>query len=432
MIDPIFLGRYLIGVVVSVLVFLLVEFMIRVAKIRDSNQKSSLYVIALASCFSSMLYVPFLLSVQTHGNRLVLFFPNIVKGLEMAVMIGFMQVRGGFLFLNSQLIFLILTIGSVLFFVVALVLSRVYVERVFHAEKCGDKRLLSILAGVCNEMKMKVPSVFMIEGVNAFVFGVPAVLAVGKELVKNINDRELELILRHEINHIKHHDNILKPFLFSLRILFFVNPVVHVLSKKIAKEREFLADRISETRKDKVLFLYTLVRLNELSIEKKRLFFSIASSPLVKSNLIMRTETLLSEPRKGKIYPYFVSFWILSILLIAGTYVPRDFSHLEAVPVLDKITFTEIGGRLGDPPEFFYRENVHAQGTVFLHTIPTAPETREFLPVFRPEDIRNPLFNGGAGKMNFRSYSIDLKIVVAAILVISLLFGFVQYRRHNF
>ena len=66
MIDLGFLMKFLTGVGISALVFLVVESIIKVTTIQDNNQRSNLYSIALLSCFSSILYAPFLLNVQIH------------------------------------------------------------------------------------------------------------------------------------------------------------------------------------------------------------------------------------------------------------------------------------------------------------------------------------------------------------------------------
>jgi beta-lactamase regulating signal transducer with metallopeptidase domain len=325
MLEPGILQKFLVGVGVSVLVLCAVEILIKVAHIDDSAQKSRLYMIALFSCFSSILYIPFFVNISAHGNEFILMFPNIVREIKTALHSGIVTMRGEFLFINFRVILLILMVISALFFVFALVFSKVYIVKRYSAEKCEDKRILAILDKVCQDMNMKLPDVLSIKGVNAFVFGVPPVLAVGTELVKNTNEKELELVIRHEMNHIKNFDHVLKPFFSSLRILFFANPVVHILSEKIAEEREFLADKVSETKKDRLLFMYTLVRLCELNVDKTKGFSSALFSPLIRPNLTMRKEILFSESKKGRKYTYFVFIWIFAILLVAGTYASTDF-----------------------------------------------------------------------------------------------------------
>jgi len=422
MIDLGVLMNFLTGVGISALIFLFVEFIIKVTTVQDNNQKSNLYSIALLSCFSIILYAPFLLNVQIHGDQLVLFFPNILIELEAALKTGFFITRGGSVFFNFRLIFLGLLGVSLLFFVSTLVLSKSYVKRRFHAEQCEDKRLITVLKRVCHNMGVKVPEVLMIEGVNAFVFGVPAVLAVGKELLTNTDEKELELVLKHEMNHIKHHENVLKPFLSSLRILFFFNPVVHVLSRKIAKEREFFADKVFEKRKNKLMFLYTLVRLNELHITKKRLLFSITSSPLVKSNLVMRTETLLSESRRRRIYPYLVSFWVFVLLLVAGAYVSSNFLRPRPIPLSDAVP--DDFNRFGEPAGPLYMGDVRAHQKGVLEYVPPAG-MRKF--VYNPTGAGGPPFDVVAGRMSHSFYGIDVDKVTAVLLVISLSSGLVQY-----
>ena len=85
--------------------------------------------------------------------------------------------------------------------------------------------------------------VFVYDGAtNAFVFGFPTSLAISKELIHCLSEKELRMAIRHELAHIKNKDLIIKPVLQALRILFFYNPIVHLLYYKMIKERELMAD----------------------------------------------------------------------------------------------------------------------------------------------------------------------------------------------
>jgi beta-lactamase regulating signal transducer with metallopeptidase domain len=424
MIDLIFLKRVVAGIGISVLIFVIMEFMIQLMHIQNNNQRFHLYVIVLLSSFSSILYSPFLLNIQAHGNHVALFLPNVSRELEAILEGGLVNVRRGFVFINFRLIFLILMVVSLLFFVSTLVLSRFYVKRRLRADQCIDQKTIAVLERVCSDMKMKVPEVVMVDGLNAFVFGIPAVLAVGKELVRNCNEKELRLVFRHEMNHIRNRDNILKPILFSLRIFFFFNPVIHVVSQKIATEREFLADNISKTRKDKILFLYTLARLRELHIEKKRLLFSITSSPLLKPNLTLRTETLLSEPTSIKWHTYCVSLWVFTLLLVAGSYVSSPMLRAGNIPFSDGMALFKVG--IIEPPAEFMENKYRDHGTVLACAIGIEPVRCRI--GGRPERVDNPprVF---PERMNGGLYDIDVRILIAAIIVVSLTGGMIRHHR---
>ena len=94
MIDLGGLMNFLAGVGISALIFLVVESIIKVTTIQDNNQKSNLYIIALLSCFSSILYAPFLLNVQIHGGKLVLFLSVNLSGFIGRVFTFFCEYLG--------------------------------------------------------------------------------------------------------------------------------------------------------------------------------------------------------------------------------------------------------------------------------------------------------------------------------------------------
>ncbi|MGD2248296.1 MAG: M56 family metallopeptidase [Candidatus Methanofastidiosia archaeon] len=423
MIEPGILQKFLVGVGVSVLALCAVEILIKVNKIDDSAQKSYLYMIALFSCFSSILYTPFFVSISARGDQLVLFFPNTVKEITTALNSGIVSMRGEFLFVNFRVILLILMIGSALFFVFALGFSRYYIVKRYSAESCKDKRILTVLEKVCQDMNMRKPDVLSIKGVNAFVFGIPPVLAVGTDLIENTNEKELELVIRHEMNHIKNFDHVLKPFFSSLRILFFINPVVHVLSQKIAEEREFLADNVSETRKDRLLFMYTLVRLCELNVDRTKGFSSALFSPLIRPNLTMRKEILFSKSKKRRKYTYFVFMGVFAILLVAGTYVSSGFwSGKPLFRGVEGVGKECVGCGIGVTGEKFGEFGI---GCVGEHGLPPGISHGLRESMGRLKEARS-FFEKAHIEYGF--YSIDVDVLIG-LIAIFLVCGCVQYMR---
>jgi beta-lactamase regulating signal transducer with metallopeptidase domain len=334
MIDIIFLTNLLTGAAVSTLFFVIVEVLIRTMKIHDHRQRSNLYLLALFSSFSSIAYTFHPLGIHWNGDKLVLTLPNIVSLPRNMFMMGFINARG-FRGFDLRIIFFVLIVVSLSLFLSIIFFSTYYMKKRFNLKKCKDKEIVELMKKICCESNVNMPKIMVAEGINAFVFGVPPVLVIGKELLERTTEKELELILKHEVNHIKNHDNIIKPFIFSMRILFFFNPVVHILSQNLTSEREFLADRVSEIKKEKVLFLYALLKLNEAHIGKKNIIPSAVSFTLIRSNLKVRTDKLLREEKRTGFHPWIVSFWIFAILIIGGMYVSSNFVAPKGGPPLD-------------------------------------------------------------------------------------------------
>jgi beta-lactamase regulating signal transducer with metallopeptidase domain len=124
------------------------------------------------------------------------------------------------------------------------------------------------------------PKIFIFNGCpNAFVFGYPVSLAISNKLISCLSKSELQMVLRHELAHIKNRDFILKPFLQTMRILFFYNPVVHFLYYKMINERELLADSLFLNFKtDKITFMEAIVKIHGSTNYHKLLPKSIIGS----------------------------------------------------------------------------------------------------------------------------------------------------------
>ncbi len=399
--DNIFLTKVVIGVVISVLVWGIIEMLMRIMNIHDHRQRSYLYFITILSSFSSIVYAFFFFGVHINGDELLVSFPD-AMGLKMALGLATIEK---FRFFDFRFIFFSLIIISVFVFVFTLFFSSIYIKKMANLKKCENKKIIDVVKRVCRHKKVDPPKIMMVNGVNAFVFGFPPILAIGKDLIENVNEKELELIITHEVNHIKNYDTVLKPFLFSLRILFFFNPVVHVLSRNLTREREFLADNVSDIKKEKVLFLYSLVRLSELHCGKNNIVPSVLSFPLVKPNLKARTETLLRENKKTGMRPFFISLWVFALLIMVGMYVsttvtpgrgpPLDTAHMPERILnfhpLDKVPDHGFGPMGGVEPLF------KSQNHSFV------PDQRAFF------------------KSMPRFYHVDVTTAVTFILVIPLL-----------
>lgn len=414
-----FLTKLLIGIAVSVLLFAAVELLMRIMNIHDHRQRSHLYLIALLSSFSSIGYTFFLFGIHIRGDELILAFPNVMANLTHLFMKELLHTRGGF---DVRVIFFILMVVSLSVFIFTLFFSKFYMKRVF--EPCEDKNVLGLIRRMCCESKVEMPKVMMTKGINAFVFGVPPVLAVGRELVEKTSEKELELILKHEVNHIKNHDNILKPFLFSLRILFFFNPVVHILSQNLTREREFLADKVSEIKKEKVLFLHALVRLSEIHIGKDNMVPSV-SFTFGRSNLKARTDTLLCETRRSGTRPYFVFLYIFTILIIAGMYVSSNPVGFGGMVPVETALHGKAPERIGVP--HYQIDNSNAHAVISLPRIVGKDVESVFTSDVRwgsPPDVPSSRIVRGAP---FMFYSVDAKTVIITLLILPLLFEFSYY-----
>jgi hypothetical protein len=130
---------------------------------------------------------------------------------------------------------------------------------------CMDPVVLGLVSRTAGNMGVRPPRLFMYDGpANAFVFGYPATLVLSSRLLRRLTEAELELCIRHELAHIKNGDLLVKPMLQSLRILFVYNPGVHLLVRRMFKERELSADRLFiRSKKDRIDFMSALATLHQ-------------------------------------------------------------------------------------------------------------------------------------------------------------------------
>jgi Zn-dependent protease with chaperone function len=132
------------------------------------------------------------------------------------------------------------------------------------ARPCLDPEILELVGRTAKKMGVRSPRVYICDGpANAFVFGYPATLVISSRLLRRLTGAELELCIRHELAHVRNGDLLVKPLLQSIRILFVYNPGVHLLVRRMLKERELAADRLFiKSRNDRIDFMSALATLH--------------------------------------------------------------------------------------------------------------------------------------------------------------------------
>ena len=190
-------------------------------------------------------------------------------------------------FINLNILLISLCI---LYLIFSFIFSKKIILKSVGAKKCYNSEITHLVSKLCIELKIKMPKIFIFNGnPNAFVFGFPVSLAISNELINCLSKSELEMALRHEFAHIKSRDFILKPFLQTMRILFFYNPVVHFLYYKMINERELLADSLFlKSKTDKITFMEAIVKIHGFTNYHKllpRSIYGSCSLSLIKHNI---------------------------------------------------------------------------------------------------------------------------------------------------
>jgi len=189
-------------------------------------------------------------------------------------------------FLILNLLLLIICISYLIF---SFTIGKIFILKKFNAKECNDPEVLKIVESLSQELKIKMIKVFVYDGVpNAFVFGFPTSLAISKELINCLSKKEFCMAIRHELAHIKNNDLIIKPVLHALRMLFFYNPIVHLLYYKMIKERELMADSsFIKSQEEKITLIEALMKIHKCTNQQKlfsQTFCKSYSSSLLSHN----------------------------------------------------------------------------------------------------------------------------------------------------
>lgn len=156
----------------------------------------------------------------------------------------------------------------------------------------------------------------------------------------NYTDKELSLVLEHEICHIRSHDNFKKLFFICISILFWWNPLSHIFSSEVEMLNEMSCDRkiTAELDSDGLKeYLNTMLSVTKKlnggsSQENARLVSSFA----MEQSLPNRCEVMLRrkerKPQRAQrlICLAFLMVFILSFFVIVQPYFPAPPIEDEA------------------------------------------------------------------------------------------------------
>jgi hypothetical protein len=228
-----------------------------------------------------------------------------------------------------------------------LLFSKQIIACVLECEPATDSRLLTVVRNVSSELGLSIKQVMVCKKkCDAFVYGYPPFLAVGKDLLDALDDSELRIIIRHELYHVKGRDTLLKPFLAALCIVFLYNPMSWFLYRRVFTDRECCADQASITcSQDTRTFLSLLLKFHSLACGTS---CSLAVHWIGATN---RIDSLLFAEKARKIPVFLCLFFTLSSLFVGGTQLfENQYVEINSSPPLD----SEAYGPQADFSGYFY------------------------------------------------------------------------------
>ncbi len=181
---------------------------------------------------------------------------------------------------------------------------------------------------------------------------VPSVIGVLKPLIflpistlSNLSIKQVEMILLHELAHIKRYDYLFNMIQTTFDILFFFNPAFRWISQQIRTERELVCDDIAvAVSKDALNYAKTLTLLEEMKMKTYFLKTSVAFNGNNKS-FSNRIKRLFNQEEKYHLR--FTNFLIsiLFFLISSGTIFSQsmeDFHLFSSDSSLDSSRVTEL------------------------------------------------------------------------------------------
>lgn len=264
---------------------------IKVFKINNPKHRKELYILTLALPILAFFLFHLLLNLKCSMLLLPMSFQGLFDSL---CKIGIITGR--------YLIPLLLL--ALLFGIAKNLLGRVYFSRLTRCAISPDKEVLSrvesILRKRCVSWDLPIPKIVFTsrESIVAMVSGVfnPTII-INSYLIDKLTDSELDMLLTHEIVHIKEKDLLMGGVLGYFRELMFFNPATSLIFKNYLLEREMYCDqRAAEVSGGKKAYAKTLLKVWSLLVEgKEEKLIPNASFIHNKSQIEQRITTLITN-----------------------------------------------------------------------------------------------------------------------------------------
>lgn len=222
----------------------------------------------------------------------------------------------------------------------------------------GDPRVVSVVSHLGKRAGLKkLPDVLILPEGTAGAFATggrrPKIL-LGREVLSSLESVELEAVVAHELSHIKSRDVQLVALAGFLRDLVAWNPFAHLAYRKLARNREFEADREAANLTGNPLAVASgLVKMCELMKQKgsgHRALAFLRPGTRIRTRVAALLE--LSDGGSAALRPHGVIPYVVAVLMAAvlGLQVGAQLTSSEGAlaimfgsPVSDAQRWTGLG-----------------------------------------------------------------------------------------
>ncbi len=293
--------------------------------------RNQIHKMLLISFFTAYLIIPFKII-----QGLIIEGHSIVKGNSIIILankIEYIKTYTNFAYLTILLMFAVLfTFLFILFF------DKRIMYRIYHLSPLNNKKIEDKLKKISDQININPPKLYIARNsLDVFTFGLKPKIAIGEDFLREATDKELEIVLKHELWHIKNKDIPLRVITLLLSILFFYNPLMFILIRKIDKESEYIADKCAmRTKEEKRLYIELMLKLNSLKItdspENRMIKILPSQFPetMIKldRNFSMDRIENLFVYRKRKIFlvgiSVFLTFSLMSVGVFLGNFLAKE------------------------------------------------------------------------------------------------------------
>ncbi len=208
-------------------------------------------------------------------------------------------------------------------------------------QRRDNRKSISRLAGLTNELKNKLGIKRRIEIVESLISKVPMTTGILKPVIfmpigalTGIPYNQVEAIIAHELAHIKRNDYLVNIFQSIIEIILFYHPAVWWISSMIRNEREMACDDVAlELSDEKLTYIKALVSISELETDMASTAVAFSGN---KKNLLNRIKriTKMKHSKLNRTDKWTSA--LMSIIIIAGVLIISGFRTQAGVDYSEK------------------------------------------------------------------------------------------------
>ncbi len=216
----------------------------------------------------------------------------------------------------------------------------IYVERLKnYLTQPVSHELKDKISSIANryEIHRKINSKFSKQVNSPMIIGhLRPVLLMPETTLKKLNTHELDVVLQHELAHIKRNDYLVNVFQQIIEILFFFHPAVWWVSSIVRKEREECCDTYAaQNPEEKIVLAKALTTIHEFNIKTQNMALTFLNN---KNGLFNRISNLFGKSRfatfrEGIIVTifFFLSIGLMSFMVNENTNTENEEKKLTVL-----------------------------------------------------------------------------------------------------